>query len=64
MSTDNICFYEEIRKISLNYHQIHTLFLLLISTQIKNTTFFTCHDDQLKSKIIPVYNSKIVLLAT
>ena len=29
MSTHNIGFYEDLTKISLNYHQICTLFLLL-----------------------------------
>ena len=29
MSTHNIGFYEEIAKLSLNYHQIRTIFLLL-----------------------------------
>ena len=30
MSTHNISFYEDLTKLSLNYHQIRTLFLLLI----------------------------------
>ena len=36
MSTHNICFYEDLTKLSLNYHQISTLFLLLcgMSTEI------------------------------
>ena len=29
MSTHNIGFYEDLKKLSLNYHQIRTLFLLL-----------------------------------
>ena len=29
MSTHNIGFYEDLTKLSLNYHQIRTLFLLL-----------------------------------
>ena len=29
MGTHNICFYEDLTKISINYHQIRTLSLLL-----------------------------------
>ena len=33
MNTHNIGFYENLtKKLSLNYHQIHTLFLLLVTT--------------------------------
>ena len=35
MSTHNIGFYEDLTKLSLNYHQIHTLFLLLNTVNIK-----------------------------
>ena len=54
MSTHNIGFYEEIAKLSLNYHQIRTLFLLL--TQQKKIR---------NSKISPLsspFNAKMLIV--
>ena len=41
MSTHNIGFYEDLTKLSLNYHQIRTLFLLLFSGQLRSKALFT-----------------------
>ena len=42
MSTHNIGFYGDLTKLSLNYHQIRTLFLLLASSVHLHTLISAC----------------------
>ena len=60
MSTHNIGFYEDLTKLSLNYHQILTLFLLLSSGDTGTGPWFKIPFYRLEKPGIPLTTRRLL----